>query len=95
MPQVTYNSSLSFSSSASYTGKNGETQNWGYRTAQQSNRDAEGNTTKRSLSQKLGEDPVYEERQWDSQGRQRLEDDSHHDSRHTQDHRIEDVSSEK
>ncbi|CRG89386.1 hypothetical protein PISL3812_06422 [Talaromyces islandicus] len=94
MPQTTY-SSFTSSSSTSYTPSDGETQTWGHRSARESHRDAEGNTYERSLSQNLGEQPVYEERQYDSQGRQRLEDDSHHDLRNRQGRRIEDVSGEK
>jgi hypothetical protein len=95
MPQTTF-SSFTSSSTASYTSKTGETKTWGHRNAQQSHRDAEGNTYERSLSQNLGEDPVYEERQFDSQGHQRLQDGgNHHDLRHQQGRRIEDVSGEK
>lgn len=85
---ITY-SSFTSSSTSSYTSRNGETKSYGHRNAQERHRDAEGNIYERRLSQNLGEDPVYEERQFDSQGRQRLED--QHDLRHAQG-RIEDVT---
>ncbi|KAH8698953.1 hypothetical protein BGW36DRAFT_377019 [Talaromyces proteolyticus] len=93
MPFTSYISS-SATCSASFTGSNGKTQSWGYRSAQQAHRDAQGNTYERSLEQNLGEDPVYEERQYDSQGRQLVDDGRQHDLRHPQG-RIEDVSEKK
>ncbi|OKL63823.1 hypothetical protein UA08_01097 [Talaromyces atroroseus] len=79
--------SYSATTSASRT-QNGETQSWGHRSANQVFRDEDNSRHERSLSQNLGEDPVYEERHYDSQGRPLLDGGS---SQQRQD-RIEDVT---
>jgi hypothetical protein len=84
--------SYSVSTSGSLS-QNGETQNWGHRSANQVFRDEDNSKHERSLSQNLGEDPVYEEKHYDSQGRQLLDDGSgqQQQQQHRQGH-IEDVT---
>ena len=72
MPFTSY-TSFNFSTSASTT-RNGETKNWGYRSAHESVRDADNTRHERSMSQTLGEDPVYEERHYDAQGKLVIDD---------------------
>lgn len=91
---------MSFSSSvtASRT-HNGETQNWGQRNAREVFRDEDNSRHERKLSQKLGEDAVYEERHFDSEGRQLIDDGSEQrlqqQQQQPQDRRIEDVTDKK
>lgn len=80
--------SFSFSTSASAT-RNGSTQTWGHRSAREVYRDEDNTRHERSLSQTLGEAPVYEERHYDAQGRQVIDDGR---QQQQQQGRIEDVS---
>ncbi|EEA25409.1 hypothetical protein TMatcc_006368 [Talaromyces marneffei ATCC 18224] len=84
--------SFSISTSASAT-RNGETQTWGYRSAREVYRDEDNTRHERSLSQRLGEEPVYEERHYDAQGRQVIDDGrQQRDGQGQRQGRIEDVS---
>lgn len=87
--------SFSCSASASRT-HNGETQSWGHRSAREVFRDEDNSRHERTLSQKLGEQPVYEERHFDSQGRQLLGDGNTQQQGQGQGQaRIEDVSEQQ
>lgn len=83
--------SFSFSTTASST-HNGETKNWGHRSAREVFQDEDNSRHERSISQKLGETPVYEEKHFDSQGRQMLENQGHAGAQQHGQGRIEDVS---
>jgi hypothetical protein len=85
-----------FSVSAS-SNINGETKEWGHRGARQTNRGEDGQTTVRTFSQKLGQDPVLEERRYDKEGRQLIADNESQQQQHLRhpQGRIEDVSDQK
>ncbi|KAF3392146.1 hypothetical protein DPV78_010715 [Talaromyces pinophilus] len=83
--------SFKVSTSASAT-RNGSTQNWGHRSAREVYRDEDNTRHERSLSQTLGEEPVYEERHFDAQGRQVIDDGRESGQQQQGQGRIEDVS---
>lgn len=82
---------FSASASASST-RNGETQNWGHRSAREVYKNEDNTRHERSISQKLGEDPIYEERHFDSQGKQLLDNGQQGQGQAQTQGRIEDVS---
>lgn len=72
MPATTKYSSYEYSTSASVTStQDGETttRDWGKHSAQRVYRDDEGNTTVRTFTHTLGEEPVIEEKRYDREGR--------------------------
>jgi hypothetical protein len=85
---------FNFSATASAT-RNGETQNWGHRSARETYRNEDNTRHERSLSQTLGEEPVYEERHYDAQGRQVIDDGRGSGQQGQGQGRIEDVSERK
>lgn len=81
--------SFNISASASAT-RNGETRTWGHRSAREVYRDEDNTRHERSLSHTLGQDPAYEERHYDAQGRQVIE--GQQQQQQQPQGRIEDVS---